>query len=703
MDLKSLFVLLLVLSFSEFGLCVTDVRNQSTCNQRIQSQKGKDVTVVCNGTSCSYPNLPTNITDFICVGNKNLSTDLSFLCYKNFTRLRRINLSKNNLKMIPRECFRTFPNLQTLILSENRYLGLQNFYNACAGLNKTNITIIIANNINQVDILYPLNRTLSDFLSNTSLKEFHFEYNEISVLEENFLKRFPHTVEIVSVRGNRLRLDSRLAGLKSMSSLKSLDISFQCTTMQSLRRNEETGMQQKMNCSTSTNTEDHILKILPPSLEKLLSRETGSGSYCLPKLSFNKTNLRYLDISGASYFSWEGPIDFSDNFNYLETLILSNNKCSRISSKFFSKLNKLKVLDISYNVLGVFFPKVEGGAVFEGLTSLKTLDMSGNFINHIPPDLLKHQSNLEELILSLNDLEVWTLDIKHMSKLKFINCSYNRLVSLPESLQSNLDAIAEDHGISIAINNNKVLCNCENLQFISWMIKTDVEFSMGSKRCTKSDGSLIDIWEANDILKTNCGKTEWVFATVPSLLVFCFASVLGFLLYRKRWTITYRWYLFRLRHKGYTPIAGENDEHEYDAFLSFAEEDKNFVYKIVGELENCPDERYELCFHHRDFTPGVSIERNIVSAIHSSRKTIIFMSNSYVKSSWCNYELRMSMTKEGQTNRRVIVMVILDSIPRKKLPLEVMQYYKKNCYIEKPDKDNDLTVFIKTLKESLKN
>lgn len=216
MDLKSLFVLLLVLSFS-----VTDVRNQSTCNQCIQIQKGKDVTVVCNGTSCSYPNLPTNITDFICVGNKNLSTDLSFLCYKYFTRLRRINLSKNNLKMIPRECFRTFPNLQTLILSENRYLGLQNFYNACAGLNETNITIIIANNINQVDILYPLNRTLSDFLSNTSLKEFHFEYNEISVLEENFLKRFPHTVEIVSVRGNRLRLDSRLAGLKSMSSLKS--------------------------------------------------------------------------------------------------------------------------------------------------------------------------------------------------------------------------------------------------------------------------------------------------------------------------------------------------------------------------------------------------------------------------------------------------------------------------------------------------
>lgn len=269
MDVKSLFVLLHVLSSSEIGLCITDIMNQSTCNQCIQSQKGKDVTVVCNGTSCIYPNIPTNITDFICVENKNLSIDLSFLCFKNFTRLRWIDLSKNNLKMIPRECFRTFPNLQTLILSENRYLGLQNFYNACAGLNETNITIIIANNINQVDILYPLNRSLSDFLSNTSLKEFHFEYNEISVLEENFLKRFPHTVEVVSVRGNRLRLDLRLAGLKNMSSLKSLDISFQCTTMQYLRRNEEIEMQEKLNCSTSINTEDHIFKNSPSQ-----SRET---------------------------------------------------------------------------------------------------------------------------------------------------------------------------------------------------------------------------------------------------------------------------------------------------------------------------------------------------------------------------------------------------------------------------------------------
>lgn len=76
------------------------------------------------------------------------------------------------------------------------------------------------------------------------------------------------------------------------------------------------------------------------------------------------------------------------------------------------------------------------------------------------------------------------------------------------------------------------------------MIKIDVEFLMGLKRCIKSDGFLIDIWEVNDILKINCGKIEWVFVIVFFLLVFCFVFVLGFLLYRKCWIIIYCWYLF---------------------------------------------------------------------------------------------------------------------------------------------------------------
>lgn len=228
---------------------------------------------------------------------------MNFLYYKYFTKLHHINLSKNNLKIIPQKYFQTFPNLQTLILSKNKYLKLQNFYNTYTNLNKTNITIIITNNINQINILYPLNHTLSNFLSNTSLKKFHFKYNKINILKKNFLKKFPHTIKIISIKNNQLHLNSKLTKLKNISSLKSLNINFQYTTIQSLQKNKKTKIQQKINYSTSTNTKNHILKILPPNLKKLLSKKTKSKSYYLPKLNFNKTNLKYLNISKTSYFS----------------------------------------------------------------------------------------------------------------------------------------------------------------------------------------------------------------------------------------------------------------------------------------------------------------------------------------------------------------------------------------------------------------
>lgn len=50
------------------------------------------------------------------------------------------------------------------------------------------------------------------------------------------------------------------------------------------------------------NMEDYILKIFFFSFEKLFLREIGFGFYCFLKFSFNKINLRYLDIFGVFYF-----------------------------------------------------------------------------------------------------------------------------------------------------------------------------------------------------------------------------------------------------------------------------------------------------------------------------------------------------------------------------------------------------------------
>ncbi|XP_055996804.1 toll-like receptor 4 [Ostrea edulis] len=671
-----------------------------------QSRNG--VVVNCrymdNGTECE---IPPNVTDLVFVKNKLLTpATLDFLCFKNFTRLSYINVSDNDLRAIPKGCFGTFPVLQTLDISGNNKLGLQNLYNACVGLNNTNITILKANFINNVDILLPVYHNLSTLLSDTSLKEIYFEYDEISVIESGVIKTLPKSLEILSVRGNRLSFSIKLLELRLMTNLKKLDISFQCTQL--LRRKYAPAWKDTHNCSVFGVTEGNVLKVLPPNLEELISIETGSGSFCFPKLSPKNTSLKYVDLSGSDYFSWVGPLNISKDSNHLETLILSNNKCSNISDGFFANLNQLKKLDISQNVLGTFFPGVTGGSVFKGLVSLETLNMAENLIDNLPSDLLKYQSNLKILVVSYNNMESLTLSVSHMKNLQSIDCSYNKLVSLPKSLQTDLDAIVQDHPVHVVMTNNKIICACDNLEFISWMSETKVNFSMPYIKCSQSNGASIDIMNAYEDLKISCKRAGWISAAAQNTVIvvttfFILACVSGVLLYNKRWTITYRWYLFRLRHKGYSPIDGKNDEFQFDAFLSFAEEDFEFVKDVIEELENRSEDRYRLCFHHRDFIPGTSIASNIVSAIHHSRKTIIFMSHAFLNSTWCKYELQMSITKEVETNSDVIIMIVLDNIPKNKMSLEVLRYYRKNCYLEKPEGAQDRTLLWKTLRESLKD
>ena len=67
--------------------------------------------------------------------------------------------------------------------------------------------------------------------------------------------------------------------------------------------------------------------------------------------------------------------------------------------------------------------------------------------------------------------------------------------------------------------------------------------------------------------------------------------------------------------------------------------------------------QHKFIVHYRDFTPGRSIHKNIVEAIHTSKKTVVFISHAYLKSSWCKYELRMAMTESSYTKCQVVVTV----------------------------------------------
>ena len=63
---------------------------------------------------------------------------------------------------------------------------------------------------------------------------------------------------------------------------------------------------------------------------------------------------------------------------------------------------------------------------------------------------------------------------------------------------------------------------------------------------------------------------------------------------------------------------------DYDIFVSFAGEDFDFVRDhLMPELEGTQNLR--LCVHERDFIPGRNIVDNIVEAVESSKKVVLYL------------------------------------------------------------------------------
>ncbi|GAB6024252.1 TOLL-like receptor [Chamberlinius hualienensis] len=139
---------------------------------------------------------------------------------------------------------------------------------------------------------------------------------------------------------------------------------------------------------------------------------------------------------------------------------------------------------------------------------------------------------------------------------------------------------------------------------------------------------------------------------------------------------------YRLMQNAGTPI--ETDGKVFDVFISYSNEDSDFVAtKIVPKLENIKDP-YHVCVHERNFLGGGSIEDTIIEAIKKSTRIIVILTENYMKSDWCMYEfvIAHSVMIEDQCPR--VVLIIKDELPIDINP-NLQIYLSTNTYIEWTD------------------
>ncbi|XP_077978446.1 uncharacterized protein LOC144433915 isoform X2 [Glandiceps talaboti] len=179
-------------------------------------------------------------------------------------------------------------------------------------------------------------------------------------------------------------------------------------------------------------------------------------------------------------------------------------------------------------------------------------------------------------------------------------------------------------------------------------------------------------------------RTVIISLSIAAVVAILLLVVFGFLCFCNRRKILLK----------YTILTGKVDDEssldkKWDAFVACKgnSEEETFVYKaLIPELEE--KHGYTLNAHHKDFLPGEAICTNILDAITKSRRTILVMSPSFVRSGWCIYELEQAYHEMIGYRHKLIPIMFEDITDMPDLPPILQTILTTISYIDWPKYGN---------------
>lgn len=135
-----------------------------------------------------------------------------------------------------------------------------------------------------------------------------------------------------------------------------------------------------------------------------------------------------------------------------------------------------------------------------------------------------------------------------------------------------------------------------------------------------------------------------------------------------------------------TDIELDDRDKLFDAFVSYSAKDEAFVAEELAPMLENGDPPYKLCLHYREFPVGGFLADTIVQAVESSRRTIMVLSENFIKSEWCRFEFKSAHHQVLRDRRKRLIVIVLGEVPQKDLDPDIRLYLKTNTYLQWGDK-----------------
>ena len=679
--------------------------------------------------------LPNNLTFLDLSNNKIENFTNGMFC--DLWKLSDLRLNGNKLRVssdLNWTLFADLINIKHLDLSYNPELTFQILPILAYGIQNSTIDIL---RLDKIHCSFGLGTELRidhvRFLKHTNLRELHLSSNKIEIVENGAMEYIPTNLKRISIADNSFSFGLYLLETYLLKNLEWMNASLQhyqhppyeifknLILFSCNDRYRQTSFYEILNNTLSipatlpngisrdySSFDFNYTIPIPQNLKTLYLNNSGLG-YDIPKIRFSKSRLENLYMQGNVLMSWNGPVL---GVNTLKRLDLSNNFCSKISNIFFQDATALIELTLNDNLIGFSVASDTDGNIFKQLKQLKHLELKNNKISHLPYAIFRNLNNLKQLRLDNNLLTNIKFNIAQMKHLQYLDLSGNQIQFLSDSAMQQLDQHANQANFTMDLSRNPLLCNCQTLAFIQWMVK---KHSMNKLRfqhfrnytCTKTSTEG-EVWKFANIeqhvkeLQKECSSYITLILIITLIIILFLVILSAGLVYRFRWKLRYFYYMTKSRYHGYKSVRGDDQtDFKYDVFVSYAEDDIGFIRKMVSELEG--ERGVRLCIHHRDFVPGYNIAENIITAINKSKKTIIILSPNFIKSSWCMYELHIAKMEEiySRDKENVLFLVCYEAVPPERIPLSIMDVIKEKSYIEFPNDEYGNTVFWNRLSEAL--
>ncbi|XP_050416513.2 toll-like receptor 7 [Patella vulgata] len=360
-----------------------------------------------------------------------------------------------------------------------------------------------------------------------------------------------------------------------------------------------------------------------PTLKTLSLSGIRSVYFTIESRAFNSKSLTELDFSNQILDWSRVNMNLLTLCPNLEVLLLSGNSLATFNEAdfytFLSPLKNLKDIDLDVTGLG-YLPRV----ISQNLTHLEKLHADRNEISSWPDDYFTSLTNLRELGLTGNLIQI----------------IYKKSIS--ESLIARLELIG--------LEGNPFVCSCQLLWFISLLEHTMFKDNLLEKYKFRGypERYLCDAplkWKGKQISSTPISER---FCFLPSPIAISLISAVsslvlfvlcGSFVFRYRWHFKYAAYMLRFQHRRFQRLAEKGDNYKFDVYVSCSEDNLDLVLdEIVPKLEQ--EMGLRLFIPERD---GIGNKIDVILLnMDASRRSILFISNSYARDHFCEFEATLA-------------------------------------------------------------